>query len=63
MLERKAYFLSRFLTKTGLLTPAGEPINLYEMLRNCSRQAFEINVLMGTQPQHQLPIRTYCRKC
>ena len=60
MIARKAYFLSRFLTNTGLLTPAGEPINLYEMLRSCPRQAFEINVLMGKRPQHQLPCRLIC---
>ncbi|MBM4464249.1 MAG: IS4 family transposase [Chloroflexi bacterium] len=60
MLERKAYFLSRLLTKTGLLTPAGERINLYEMLWSRPRQAFEINVLMGTRPQHQLPCRLIC---
>jgi len=60
MFEREAYFLSRFLPKTGLLTPAGEPINLYEMLRSHPRQAFEINVLMGKRPQHQLPCRLIC---
>ena len=60
MFEQKAYFLNRFLTNTGLLTLAGEPINLYEMLRSRPRQPFEINVLMGKRRQHQLPCRLIC---
>lgn len=57
MYEREAYFLSRFLTRTGLLTPEGEPIKLLALVQSCPGKAFEVNVLMGKQVKHQLPCR------
>lgn len=57
MYEQKAYFLSRFRTRTGLLTPEGEPFNLLEQLRSGPPAAVEFSVLMGKQAKHRLPCR------
>jgi len=57
MYERQAYFLSRLNTKTGLLTSAGEDIDLLSLAQSCGREAFEIDVLVGKRRKHQLPCR------
>ena len=57
MYQQQAYFLSRFRTQTGLLTPAKEPIHLLTLVRGCPRIAFECNVLMGKRSKHRLPCR------
>lgn len=55
--DRRAFFLSRFRTRTGLLTPEGEPFNLLERLRSGPRVPVEFPVLMGKQAKHRLPCR------
>lgn len=57
MYERQAYFLSRHLTRIGMLTPTGEPFNLLEQLQNGPRKPVEFAVLLGRKPKHQLPCR------
>jgi hypothetical protein len=57
MYARNAYFLSRFRTQTGLLTPEGKPFNLLERLQSGPREPVEFSVLMGKQAKHQLPCR------
>jgi hypothetical protein len=56
--DRDAYYLSRYLFGTGLSTPAGEPIELAQMLKNTLRQPFEQAVLLGSK--EQLPCRLIC---
>lgn len=55
--EQNAYFLSRFLTRIGLFTPAGEPFNLLEQLQHRARGPVEFSVLLGKQAKHRLPCR------
>ena len=58
--EKQAYYLSRLLPKTGLLTPDGEAINLSQWLMHQPHQAFERSVLLGKSNKHQLPCRLIC---
>jgi hypothetical protein len=58
--EKQAYYVSRFFPQTGLLTPAGAPIDLAQFLAQQPRQAFELEVLMGTRKKHRLPCRLIC---
>ena len=51
----QAYYLSRFLFGTGLSTPAGQPLDLVQLLKGQSCQAFELEVRLGVK--HQLPTR------
>jgi hypothetical protein len=55
--ETDAYFLSRYLHKTGLLTPDGQTIELLPLLHSRPKQAFEMPVLLGKQKKHQIPVR------
>lgn len=55
--ERQAYFLSRLNTRTGLLTPEGEPLDLFSLAQSRPHEAFECDVLMGKRSKHQLPCR------
>lgn len=55
--EQNAYFLSRFLTRIGLLTPEGEPFNLLERLQDRPRGPVEFSVLLGKHTTHRLPCR------
>jgi hypothetical protein len=57
MYERKAYLLSRLLTRIGLLTPEGKPFDLLERLQNGPREPVEFSVLLGRHAKHQLPCR------
>lgn len=57
---RQAYYLCRFLFGTGLLTEAGERLDLRRRLAQAARQPFELNVRLGYQAQHQLPCRLIC---
>jgi hypothetical protein len=57
MYERNAYFLTRFRTHTGLLTPQGKPFNLLERLQSGPREPVEFPVLLGKQAKHRLPCR------
>ncbi|MEW6206689.1 MAG: IS4 family transposase [Pseudomonadota bacterium] len=52
---KQAYYLSRFLPGTGLVTPAGQPLKLSEVLKHHPRQPFEMDVLLGVD--HHLPTR------
>ena len=56
-LMSSAYILSRFLPRTGLLTPTGEAIELLSLLQSQKGHCFEIPVLLGKQTKHQLPCR------
>jgi len=53
--EKKAYYISRYLFGTSLLTPGGETINLGAILKKTSRQPFEMEVLLGVK--EKLPCR------
>lgn len=57
MYDRNAYFLSRFYSQTGLMTPEGEPIDLLARLRDGVQQPVEFSVLLGKQAKHRLPCR------
>jgi hypothetical protein len=57
MYDRRAYFLSRYLARTGVLTPEGEVFNLLERLRDGPREPMEFPILLGKRAQHQLPCR------
>ena len=57
MMWGSAASVSRFLIGTGLLTRAGEAIDLLKLVQSCPREPFEIDVLMGKQRKHQLPCR------
>lgn len=57
MYEQKAYFLSRFLTRIGLLTLEGKSFNLLERLQDVPREPVEFPVLVGRHAKHQLPFR------
>jgi len=56
--EKDAYYISRYLFGTGLLTPDGESIALGAMLKKASRQPFEMEVLLGAK--EKLPCRLVC---
>ncbi len=53
--EHRAYFLSRFDTKTALFTATGELLELLAWLRTQAEPQFEQNVLIGSQ--ERLPCR------
>jgi Transposase DDE domain len=52
---KQAYYLSRFLVGTGLLTRSGQPLHLAHLLKHQPRQPFERDVLLGVD--HRLPTR------
>lgn len=56
--EKEAYYISRYLFGTSLLTPDEEPINLGAMLKKASGQPFEMEVLLGAK--EKLPCRLIC---
>lgn len=56
--EKEAYYISRYLFGTSLLTPDGETINLGTMLKKASHQPFEMEVLLGAK--EKLPCRLIC---
>jgi hypothetical protein len=60
IMNRSAYFLSRFSTKTGVLTSGGQSLDLLALLRTETRDTFEMEVLLGKQTQHRLPCRLIC---
>ena len=47
--EKEAYYISRYLFGTSILTPMEETINLGTMLKNASRRPFEMDVLLGAK--------------
>jgi hypothetical protein len=56
--EKEAYYISRYLFGTSLLTPDEETINLGAMLKKASRRLFETEVLLGAK--EKLPCRLIC---
>ena len=53
----QAYFLSRYLYPTALLTPAGERIQLVTWLRAETRARIDLPVLLGCRRRHRIPCR------
>ena len=56
--EKEAYYLSRYLFGTRVLTGAEDPIDLGTMLKKASRQPCELEVLLGAK--EKLPCRLIC---
>jgi hypothetical protein len=56
-LAAEGYFLSRYLPRTGLLTPQGADLDLLSLLQANPNQIIEQEVLLGKQTKHQLPVR------
>jgi len=56
--QKGAYYISRYLFGTALLTPDEERLNLGEMLNKRSRQPFERDILLGAEKK--LPCRLIC---
>jgi hypothetical protein len=55
--DAQAYFLSRYLYPTALLTPAGERIQLVTWLRAETRTSIDLPVLLGCQKRHRIACR------
>lgn len=55
---QEAYYISRYLFGTSLLTPDEETINLGARLKKASRRPFEMEVLLGAK--EKLPCRLIC---
>jgi len=56
--EKEAYYISRYLFGTSILTPDEETINLGARLKQATRQAFEMEVLLGAT--EKVPCRLIC---
>lgn len=59
--DQDAYFLSRYLFGTKLLTPDGEQINLLDTLQSTTMSSVDMSVLLGAK-QH-LPCRLVAVRC
>lgn len=57
IMDQDAYFLSRYLHGTALLTPEGERIDLLRTLQAQTGNKVDTNVLLGAQRKHRLPCR------
>ena len=57
IVKRQAYFLSRYLYPTGILTLAGERIDLVNWLRNETQNSLDIPIQLGCQKRHRIPCR------
>ena len=55
--DQQGYFLSRFQSQTGLLTPSGEPLALTQLLTAQTEAMAETAVRIGNRQQHQIPCR------
>jgi hypothetical protein len=55
--DRQAYWLSRYLYPTAVLTPAGEPFDLGAMLSATTEAVVDVPVLLGARPAHRVPAR------
>lgn len=55
--DRQAYFLSRYLYPTALLTPTGERIQLVSWLRAETRARIDRPISLGCRRHHQIPCR------
>lgn len=58
--QQQAYYLSRFLFGTGLLSSKGDPLDLQQLLATAPRRPFELAVGLGVRRQHQLSARLIC---
>lgn len=56
--EQEAYYISRYLSGTHVLTLEGEKIDLERMLKKAARQPFEKNILLGKKAK--LACRLIC---
>lgn len=61
-MAKHAYFLTRYLHPTGLLTPAGVPIPLLQELQAQAGHILDIPVLLGTRSKHQIPCRLIAQR-
>lgn len=57
IMKAQAYYLSRYLYPTALLTPAGERIDVVKWLRAEHQDSLDLPVLLGCRPKHRLPCR------
>lgn len=57
IVEKSAYFLSRYFYPTGLLDEFGKRIDLARLLRKQTGERNEVQVKLGCRSQHQLPCR------
>lgn len=61
-IAKQAYFLTRYLYPTGVLTLAGEPIDLLKLLQSHPVDVLDMNVLLGSRKKHQIPCRLVARR-
>ena len=54
---RQAYFLSRYYAGAGLLSLAGQALDLLELLRTQCHTILDVPVRLGKQSQYRLPCR------
>jgi hypothetical protein len=57
ILEKGAYFLTRYLHPTALFTPSGERIDLLNLLRSAPDGKIDMSVLAGSGEQHRISCR------
>jgi hypothetical protein len=57
IINRQAYWLSRYLPGTGILTAAREPLDLVQYLRTHPAEQQELAIRLGARKQHQLACR------
>lgn len=55
--DKNAYFLVRYLHPTAVFTPAGERINLLNLLKTIPDGKIDTVVLIGTKKQHHISCR------
>ncbi len=60
IMHKSAYFLSRFFTQTGLLTPDKQKFDLLALLQIETSDTLEVEALLGTRVKHHLPCRLIC---
>jgi hypothetical protein len=61
-IAKQAYFLTRYLYPTGLLTPAGVPIHLLQELQAHPGHILDMPLLLGKQAKHHIPCRLIARR-
>lgn len=61
-IAEQAYFLTRYLYRTGLLTPSGEPIDLLKRLQAFPGAVFDMEVRLGVDKKHRIPARLVARR-
>jgi len=61
IVDKSAYFLSRYLFGTKLFTASGKPVDLLQTLRATTASSVDMNVLLGAQ--QRLPCRLVAVRC